>query len=67
MSLETRRFSMLNETATLIWEALCEGVTPDEIAARLAAVFEIAEPEAIRHVEDFIAELHRAGLVRPVG
>jgi len=53
---------VLNETGTLVWEHLEEGL--DSIARRLAETYEVDPENALRDAEELIADLLQAGAIR---
>jgi hypothetical protein len=53
----------LNEAGTVIWEALARPVPIGELAASLAARFDVTAEEARIDVEAFLGELAALGLV----
>ena len=53
---------VLNETGTLVWEHLEEGL--DAVAARLAARYNVDEATARHDAEELIRELMDCGAVR---
>lgn len=57
LNLKSSAYYSLNETAAVIWEALGEGLTPQQAAERICAEFD-EDPEAVRRdVETAVAEL----------
>ena len=60
---ETEQVHRLNVTASYIWD-LCDGATtPDQIAARMAEVFDGTEHQMIADVHATIAQLRELGLI----
>ena len=53
----------LNGTGLIVLEGLREGLSPDEVAARLVERFEVSEEEASRDVDDFLDHLRTFRLV----
>lgn len=53
----------LNETGRAILESLSSEMTVSAMSNRLAGQFEVAETEASRAVQAFVAEIHELGLV----
>jgi PqqD family protein of HPr-rel-A system len=47
----------LNDTGLVVLEGLQEGLTEEEVAARLVERFEVTEEEASRDVDDFLDHL----------
>jgi hypothetical protein len=56
----------LNPTATRIWELAKQGRSEDEIAAGIAAEFEVSEPEARSDVRAILDHLLAVGALVPV-
>lgn len=54
---------VLNEAGSLILDSLAKGRPASEIAAALAAEFEVDEKEALSDVLFFAAELEAAGIL----
>lgn len=54
----------LNDVASVIWQALQSPKSPDEIATQVVREFDVAPEAALRDVEDFVAGLEQAGLIR---
>lgn len=54
----------LNEVGSRIWDALDHPLTPDEVAARIAAEFEVSETAAKSDVADYFENLRDAGLIK---
>jgi hypothetical protein len=52
-----------NESGTVLWEALAEGTTREELARKLIDLYGIAEDEARRDVDAFLAEAERQELL----
>ena len=53
----------LNEVGTLIWQALDEPVTEEQIARIVAEQYEVAEEQALADVQEFLAQLEEIGAV----
>jgi Coenzyme PQQ synthesis protein D (PqqD) len=52
-----------NPVGALIWRALADGTTRDELVRRVVAAFEVEETTAAADVDTFLAELNRLGLL----
>jgi hypothetical protein len=52
-----------NPTGALIWQALVEGTTRDELVEAVVAEFDVDQPTAGTDVDAFLAELSRLGLL----
>ena len=60
---QTEQVHRLNVTASYIWD-LCDGAnTPDQIASKMAAVFDRTEHQMIGDVHTTIAQLRELGLI----
>ena len=57
------RLHELNGPAAVIWEGLAKNRSQAEIAAELAAQFEVGAAAALADVGDFVRELQGAGLL----
>lgn len=57
LDLRSNRVHQLNQTASFIWHRCSEGLTPDAIAAALAAGFDVDDERARRDVEDTLFRL----------
>lgn len=63
LALETRATFTLNATGYRIWELLAQGLTSDDVAARLAIEFDVEAPAALAGVARLREELSAAGLL----
>ena len=52
-----------NPAGAVLWQALVEGATRQELVGRLLEEFEVDEAVAARDVDSFIVELTRLGLL----
>lgn len=57
------RLHELNGPAALIWEGLAKNRSQAEIAAEMAAQFEVGEAAALADIREFIGELQAAGML----
>jgi hypothetical protein len=53
----------LNAAGAFVWSRLATPRSPGELAAEMAAAFEVGEPEALRDVTEFLDQLSSRGLV----
>lgn len=60
----TKRYYSLNETGARIWSLLEEHGDPQRAIATIAAEYRIARDEAAKAVNDLVAQLTAAGLLR---
>ncbi len=60
----TKRYYSLNETGARIWSLLEEHGDPERAIATIAAEYDIARDEAVKAVDDLVAQLTAAGLLR---
>lgn len=63
VDLNTKRYYQLNETATVIWRALAEGLSRTEIAGRLASTYDVTQEDAERSVDLTVEHLTAHRLV----
>ncbi len=63
MHVTSLRVFELNETAARIWDRVVEGMSLEQIAADLAAAFEVGVAEARHEVDRLFAEFQREGFV----
>ena len=54
---------ILNDTGVFIYERLCEGKSPEEIAISLTEEYSVTQEEAMKDVEATCADLLEAGVV----
>jgi hypothetical protein len=54
---------VLNSTATRVWKRLCDGLSPEAIAAELAGAGRAAS-DVLAEISAFVAELSGLGLLR---
>jgi hypothetical protein len=66
VNLDKGTYYALNGVGSFIWDELSRGASPDEIAAALAARYEVAEPDAGAAVEDLVGELSANELIVPL-
>jgi hypothetical protein len=52
-----------NPAGALLWEALVDGATKDELSGLLVERFSIDESQAVADVDAFLAQLDEAGLL----
>lgn len=53
----------LNETGALIWNALSDSISVDEIAKRIASEYEVSEDVALNDVNAFVEKMKEAGVI----
>ena len=63
LDLEKGSYFTLNETATCIWTELVGGKAPGEIAASLAAEYEVPVAQAAGDIGETLAMLLKEGVV----
>ncbi len=63
LDLRTSRYLAVNRTGRVIWSALAEGATRDELIAGLVEAFEIDRSRAATDVDAFTSELEARGLI----
>jgi predicted TIM-barrel enzyme len=63
---ETSQFSVLNQTATVIWAKVAEPATSEEIAAELRLQFEEVDGGVLTEVEDTLRQMVERQLIKQV-
>lgn len=63
LDLRESRYLAINRTGQVIWTALAEGATRDELTERLVEDFEIERARAAADVDAFTTELESRGLL----
>jgi hypothetical protein len=65
VDLNTRQYYQLNESAMLIWRALENGFSFDQIVKEIVATYTVSNERAITSAEALLKELQKRKLVRP--
>ena len=63
---ETNEFSVLNQTATVIWTSVVQPATSDEIVAQIQARFEEVDGGVVSEVEDTLRQMVERRLIKQV-
>lgn len=63
LDLASKDYYRLNETGAVIWSGLERGLSSKSIEAELGAAFDVDPAETAAHLEDFLNELSREGLI----
>jgi hypothetical protein len=63
LDLSESRYLAINRTGKVLWSALAEGATRDELVERLEETFGIERTRAEQDVDAFTAELESRGLL----
>lgn len=63
VDIETAEYLTMNGSGALLWHALADGTTEDELAAFLAETYSIPADQAGPDVQVFISSLRERGLV----
>ena len=63
LDLRESRYLAINRTGRVLWSALAEGATQDELIERLVESFDIERARAVADVEAFTAELESRDLL----
>jgi len=63
---ETNQFSVLNQTASAIWESVAQPATSEDIASEIRARFAEAEGGVLSDVEETLRQMVERGLVTQV-
>jgi hypothetical protein len=64
VDLNTKRYYQLNETATIVWQAVERGHSVDQIAAELESIYEVSREHASANVNRIISEFRIQKLLR---
>lgn len=64
VDLNTKQYYQLNETAMLIWRALENGHTFDQIVAEIMSVYTVDNEHAMTSAERLLKDFHERRLVR---
>lgn len=64
VDLNTKKYYQLNETATVIWKGIANGIPIVEIANNLANNYEVTPEDAQRNVKAILQQLQDYKLVR---
>jgi hypothetical protein len=65
VDLNTRQYYQLNETAMLIWSAIENGSSLNQIVDQIMATYEVSNERAIASAETLLRQLEKRKLVRP--
>ena len=65
VDLNTRQYYQLNESAMLIWRALENGFSFDQIVNEIVTTYTVSNEKAIASAEALIRQLQQRKLVRP--
>ena len=63
VDLNRKKYYQLNETATLIWKALTQGLAAEDIADQFVATYEISQAEAVQNVETTLSQFQSYDLI----
>ncbi|HEX7809693.1 MAG TPA: PqqD family protein [Thermoanaerobaculia bacterium] len=63
VDLNTKRYYQLNETATLIWRAMTDGRSKDDIVGSLTSVYDVTAEDAAKSVDQVVEHLKAHRLV----
>jgi hypothetical protein len=63
VDMKTAAYLGANPAGALLWEALADGATKDELAGLLVERFSIDESQASADVDAYLAQLDEAGLL----
>jgi hypothetical protein len=64
VDLNTRQYYQLNESAMLIWRALENGLSFDQIVTEIMTTYTVSTERAITSAETLISQLQKRKLVR---
>jgi len=57
VDLNTKRYYQLNETATVIWRALSDGRSKEDIVSSLTSVYDVTEEDAAKNIDRVLDHL----------
>jgi hypothetical protein len=63
VDLDTKRYYQLNETATLIWRALTDGNSKEDVVRSLTSAYDVTEEDAAKSVDQVLQHLQAHRLV----
>lgn len=63
LHLSTREYYTLNETGSLVWALVEEGISEGDMVDRITVTFEISQEEARAQVAEYLANLMAEGLI----
>ena len=63
---ETSEFSVLNQTATVVWTSVAQPATSQEIVAEIQARFDEVEGSVLSEVEDTLRQLVERRLIKQI-
>jgi len=63
LELATSTYLAINRTGTLVWSALIEGASEEDLAADLARAWGISLEQAALDIEAFLASIRTRGLL----
>jgi hypothetical protein len=66
MNIKEGQMITLNPIGSIIWQQLSDGHSPERIAGKLAAEFQIPQDQAIADVNEFLEQLEKHHLVESV-
>jgi hypothetical protein len=64
LDLASGEYFSLNETGLRLWNGIAQGRSADQIAESIAAEYDVTPANALKDVEQVVAELLRRGLVK---
>lgn len=64
VDLNTKKYFQLNETAVVVWRGLEEGLSPEAIAGRITAAYDVDEARAAESVRRALENFRALKLVR---
>ena len=63
--IQTKRFHVLNSTAAIIWQHICDGQSAEEIEKMLENRFQITAEQSAGAVQKIISVLQSEGFISP--
>jgi len=63
---DTNQFSVLNQTASVIWASVAQPATSEEIVSEIRDRFAEVDGSVVAHVEDTLRQMMERGLITRV-
>jgi len=63
LDMASQTYLSANRTGAVVWSALADGATREELVARLVAVFDVSENAASADVDAFLGALRARGML----
>lgn len=66
VDLQTAEYLSLNDSATMLWHALAQGSTREQMVALLQSAYGVNKVTAVADVDVFLATMDQRGLLRHI-